>query len=332
MKFKKFLFLNDTPGDTGGTIDRGDNLDFKAPEPKVDEAEVAAKAAEEALKAELEKKAAEAKGDEKTDDEKTDDETDEEKAKKKDTRIPLSRHKEILEKERQTNAELAQKLKQYEGGQQVAAANIELVKVENHVMALEKQYATLLTDGELDKATAVMREIRGFERQINEYKADMKIAASEAKATEKARFDVALSRIEASFPILNPDHDDYSSEMEQEVIDLKAAYESRGLTPTQALQKAVKVLVGTETAKQEKATEVQPNVSKKDVAAERKTEAVKKTAEAVAKTPANLSQSGMNSDKMGGGKYTPEQIMGMNQREFAKLSREDLAVMRGDTV
>lgn len=304
-------------GGGGGTVDRGDTL----PEDKeIDPVEKPAP----------ESKKDEEKVDEDEESEDEEEEVKDEKKSKKDSRIPLSRHKEILEKERAARADLERKLAQYQQGKEVADINAEITGLEDEVLKLEKEYTKLLAEGELEKAAEKMAKIRAAERSITESKADMKIQAAEARNLERARYNVALDRIEAAFPVLNEDHDDFDSELAAEVLDLKDAYMLKGLTPTAALQKAVKALVEPRTTRQEVATSSQPRVSDKDVAAERKAAAVKKVADL--KQPPDLSKAGTDSDKMGGGKLDARAVMQMSQKEFAALNEETLAQMRGDTL
>ena len=306
------------PADNTAPIDRGDDLIPPVIEEiKADPAAVKDDPVVKELDAELDAKA---------------DDKGEPEDKKKDSRIPLSRHKEILEKERAARTELEQKLAQYQQGGQIADVNAEITAAENNVIKLEKDYATLLTDGEIEKAAAVMNQIRTAERQMAEAKSDMKIHAAEIRATERARYNTALERVELAFPTLNPDHADYDEEAMGEVADLKSAYEMKGLTPTAALQKAVKMIVEPRTTKQEIAITTKPNVSEKDIAAERKADAVDKTVKAVTKTPPSLSKVGLDSDKLGGGKIDAKAVMAMSQKEFAGLSDATLAEMRGDTL
>ena len=322
MLIQKFFRLYDPePGDSGSTptaVDRGDllpedqDLNPDDPDAKV-AAEVAKDPKVQELDAELGDKA-----------EKTDG------PKQKDSRIPLARHKEILEKEREQRASLERQLAQYQQGNQIANVNEEITALENSVLALEKDYATQLSDGEIDKATATMAKIRKAERDMAESKSDMKIHAAEIRATERARYNTALERVETAFPTLNPDHDDYDEEAMAEVADLKSAYEMKGLTPTAALQKAVKMIVEPRTTRQEMATSAAPRVSEKDVAAERKKDAVAKVVKAVAGTPPSLSRVGLDSDKLGGGAESAAAVMRMSQKEFAQLSESQLAKMRGD--
>ena len=315
MRLKHFVLRNPEPSDEGSgptALERGDILEE---EKDVDPENPDAEAAAADLTSKLETEKAEA----------------EPKDPKKDSRIPLSRHEAVLNKERERRAELERQLAQYQNGQQVANVNQEITALEDQVMKLEKDYANLLTDGEIDKATSVMAQIRKAERDMAEAKSDMKIHAAEARATERARYSTSLERIESAFPTLNPDHDDFDAELMAEVVELKDAYQMKGHTPTQALQKAVKALVEPRTTRQELATSSAPRVTDKDVAAERKKDAVGRTSAAVGKTPPNLVRAGTDSDRMGG-TLDARAVMNMSQAEFAKLSEDQLAKLRGDTL
>ena len=263
-------------------------------------------------------------------------ESEEEKAEKakaakaKDSRIPLSRHKDLLEKERAKRADLERQLSQYQQGRQVAAVNEDITKVEDKILTLEKEYAKLMSDGEADKAAEAMTKIRRMERDIVEQKAELRIAAAEARATEAARYNVVLERIESAYPELNEDHDDYDEEVAQDVLDLKAAYQSRrGMTPSAALQAAVTKLLGKKTSSQKDAVDVTPRVPKGDVAAERKAKAVEKALDANKRTPPDTARVGTDSSKIGGA-LTAEVAMKLPEEEFNKLDERALARMRGD--
>lgn len=324
----KFFRLQAPEDTTGGTdiVDRGDDLEPDVnPEDPDGKLAVAAdpKVKELADKIAADKAAA---------DEAAAAEAEDADPKKKDARIPLSRHEAVLHKEREKRADLERQLAQFQKGSQIADMNADLTAAENEIMALEKQYADLLTDGENEKAVAVMSKIRGKEREMSEAKSDMKIHAAEVRATERARYNTTLERIEQAFPSLNPDHEDYDEEAMGEVAELKSAYEMKGLTPTAALQKAVKLIVEPRTTKQEMATTTKPNVSEKDVAAERKTAAVTKAAKAVAATPPSLARTGLDSDKLGRGVDDAASVIKLSQGEFAKLSEDALAKLRGDEI
>lgn len=253
------------------------------------------------------------------------------KGKRRDSRIPLKRHEQLLAKERSYREVLERQLAQYQNGQRVAQTNEQLTKMEDSILGMEKEYNRLLAEGEIGKATELMSQIRRAERSIGDAKAEYREQVIESRAREAARYDIVLERIEESYPELNEDSPDYDSDMVQDVLDLKRVYQGRGMTPTKALQEAVKKLLGQEGREQKTATEVAPRVSDKDVATERKRLAVGKTADAVRRTPPNAKDIGMDSDKAGGG-LSPKDVMSMSQEEFAKLTEDQLSRLRGDTV
>lgn len=256
-------------------------------------------------------------------------EAEEKKESKKDTRIPLNRHKEILDKERGVREGLERELAKYKGGQQVAATNEQITEAEDALLKMEKDYNKAVSDGKVDEASALMSRIRRTERNIIEAKADLKTQAAEARAYERVRFDVTIERLEAAYPVMNPDHDSYDEATVKEVLELKDAYQLKGYTPSQAAQKACTVLLGAETRKQEQATTTEARVTEKDVAAERKAAAVKKNVDTQGKQPPNTAKVGQDSDQMGG-RLDAKAIMKMSQAEFAKVDEKELARLRGD--
>ena len=321
--------------DAGGTdtLDRGDDFDGEAAaaaaEAEAGKGGPAEAAAAAALEAELAAKA----GEKAEEDDDKDDKVD--KTKGKDTRIPLSRHEAVLNKERERRADLERQLAKFQEGTKVANLNQGITATEDAVMKMEKEYAVLLTDGKTDEASTKMAEIRKAERDMAEAKSDMKIQAAVARATESARYNTALDRIEAQYPMLNEDHEDFSAEVMAEVMELKTGYESQGYTPTQAMQKAVRKELGAATAAQVKVLDTTPRVDAADtaaaLAAARKLAATKKTIAAVEGTPASTTKVGIDSDKAGGA-LDAKAVMKMSQEDFGKLNEETLSRMRGDTI
>ena len=255
---------------------------------------------------------------------------DDDKKPRKDSRIPAARHKELLDAERAKRTALEQRLAQYERGQEVAKSNEDITKAETDLTALDKQYHKVLADGEVEKAAELMGKIRQLERDITEMKGEMRTAAAVAQATEMARYNTTLERVEESYPELNQDADDTHAEHAQDVADLMRVYRGRGLPPYKALQDAVKKVMGDpKTKAQETAVETKARVSAEEVAAERKKAAVAKTADAVGRQPPSTSKAGMDSDKTGG-KLSATEVMKMDQDAFAKLDEAELRRLRGD--
>lgn len=324
----------DGGSDTGGTatLDRGD--DFAGTDDDDLDPENPDKGGD--LKDPFKDKADDADADDKDADDKDETKADaEDKPKKKDSRIPLNRHKEILAKERSQREALERQLAQYQQGQKVAQTNEDLTKAEDSILAMEKQYNKLLADGEIDKASDLMAQIRRAEREIVETKAEMRAQAAEIRARESARYDIVLERVEEAYPQLNQDSDEYDEELVADVVDLKAVYERRGQPPSKALQAAVKKLLGSAGRDQKQATDVDPRVSEKDVQKAlrdgRKKDASGKAADVNKRQPPNTRTVGMDSDKAGGG-LSPKDVMGMSQEDFRKLDEKQLAKLRGDEV
>lgn len=250
----------------------------------------------------------------------------------KDSRVPLARHQAILDKERERRVTLERQLAQFQQGEKVAQVNQDITKGEDAILSMEEKYNKLLMDGKADEALRLMAQIRTAERALSEQKSDLKIEAASIQARELARYDTAVERVEEAYPALNPDAEDYDHEKAKEVVELKTAYMKVGRTPTDALQKAVKLVMGApKTAAEKNAVEVTPRVAEADVAAARRKAAADKTAAAIGKTPSNTAKAGTDSDKLGGG-MTAKDVMNMHQDEFAKLPSSVLSKMRGDTL
>jgi hypothetical protein len=310
--------------------DKGDKDEEDKPAPKKKPAKAAAKEeSEEESEVEEEEEEEEEEGEGK------------DKNKRKDTRMPLSRHKKILEKERAERAEVERRLQAYEQGDRVAATNEAIKKTEDKILALDKEYAKLMVDGDHEKAAEKRAEIRKLENDIIEQKSDLKAQAATARAIEKVRYDTTVERLEAAYPQLNPEHDDFDGEAAQDVLDLASTYRSqRNMTPAEAIQKAAKKLLGAETKKQEQAVDTKARVDKDEVKAEEKKQAkeeqrrrnqVEKNLDANKRQPADTSRVGADSDKAGGG-LTDKDVLKMSHDDFTKLDEATLSRLRGDTL
>lgn len=321
-------------------LDRGDEVTLKDGSPPTEEErklaeelkakETADAEAAKAAEAEAAKKA-KAKEDGEGED---DDEGDEGKG-RKDTRIPLSRHKEILERERADKEKALARLAQFEGAKDLAKTNEEIQKAENKLIEMEGQHAKLLTDGKVEDAAKLMGDIRKLEREINRKHGALETAAAESRAYERARYDTTVERVEAAYPILNPDDEDnYDPIKVRKVLTIAGAYQQGGMTPSAALQEAVKDLLGDpSTKKQKEAVDVTPRVdeaAKKKAA--REEEARRKAAGAAGSQPAKTDVTGKDSDTLGGKGLDGADVMKMTYEDFSKLDEKTLATMRGDIV
>lgn len=320
MFIKKFRLQNpETSADGGGAaevIDRGDLLETPAAEAApTDDPKIAALAAELGV-------------DEADQDESAADD-------KKGKRIPLDRHEAVLKKERERSAAMAAEIAELKKRGNVTATaeatTADIASMEASIVEMEAEYAAFLSDGEQKKATDIMAQIRKAERTMADARADLKIQVATVQAQESARYETALGRIEAAYPVLNPDSDAFDPKVEARVARLHRANQAEGMTPTAALQDAVEAILGAETTSQERATSVTPRVAK-DVGAERKADAVGKTTKAAGATPPSLKATGLDSDKLGVGALEAQAVIQLSQKDFAALSEATLSKLRGDTV
>lgn len=255
--------------------------------------------------------------------------------------IPVERHKAMLDKAREERDALAAQLANQQKGATVVATNEKITAIETKVLAKEGEYNKALIDGEVEKATTLMREIRGMEREMGDLKGAMQAQAAETRAVEQVRYETAVERLEAAYPALNPDHESFDTAQVAEVMELQSAYKLTGMAPTAALQKAVKLIMGADTAAQKSAATVTPRVTAEEAAAataaaaaaaKRTEDATKKAIDAANRTPASAAKIGVDSDKLGGPKLTSDAVMKMSQAQFAKLDDATLASLRGDDV
>lgn len=254
---------------------------------------------------------------------------------RKDSRIPLARHKEILQREREQRLVLEQQLAKYQQSGEVADANKEIDAGEKKLSDLEDRYEQLLADGKTAEAKSVRTEMRALERDLANARAQLTASVTQARAIEQVRYDMTLERLEAAYPAINQDSEDFDEGKMKEVLRLQRAFVRDGETPSKALQDAVKYVFPPESSAQRKATDVKPRVDTDDpkVVAEqkRRQEALKRNVEAAGKQPPKNTTVGVDHDKAGG-KLTAERVMSMNQDEFAKLAEADLAALRGDEI
>lgn len=264
-----------------------------------------------------------------TEDDKGDEDKDaEDKSKKKDEpRIPKSRLDKVLTQLKEAQDQLAQ----LKGTQKQEESNADLKAAQGRLGELEKQLTKQIADGETEKATQTMAAIRELSEAISDFKADLKAQQATAQAVEQVRESMVIDRIEEAYPELNPRHEDYDEAKVSKVLKIRKGLMVTGDSPSEAMQEAVKLVMGDpKTSKERLATEVTPRVDKDKLAADRAAEARKRNAEAAGKQPPNAASVGMDSDKAGGATLKAEDVMGMSQDEFAKLDEKTLAKLRGD--
>ena len=245
--------------------------------------------------------------------------------------IPVARHETILRKERERRERAEAQLSQSRTQQQVAQTNEDLSKAEDELVKMEEEYNELLAEGDTKGAAAKMTAIRRKNAEIQRVTAQQRDQEVMARAVEKMRYDEALERIEAEYPELDENSDEYDEDVYEDVADKFLANVGRGMSRTKALQHAVARVMKPETAGQRRATEVTPRVSERDVGDERRSAAVKRNLDAAKRTPPATGRAGVGNDAAGG-EITAKKVMEMTDEEFDKLDEKTLAKMRGDVM
>lgn len=305
-------------------IDRGDI--FPPPEAPAEEAPVAEEAVQESETAvEAAEEAAEPAEDT------AEQEASAEAAKQKDDKgrfIPKDRFDEAVRKERGEKELLQRRLQEME--QKEAQRNVvaDFAEAQKVIKDMIKDHTSLLADGELDKAADLMEQILELKSEISDRKAEAKAQTAKAQAKEEVRYDALVAKIEADYPQINPDADEFDRDAVKKVqAYMTGLMQTERMSPSQALKEAVDTLLG--------ATKQQSPAPAADKAAElgmrRKEGAVKKALEAKAKQPASTKEVGLDHDKEGGA-LDASAVMKMSWDEFVKLPDSKLAELRGDFV
>lgn len=321
----------------GGTLpDRGDVLpEDKQPEAKTDEKadEPKDKLSEE--DAENGKKAgadgASGDEDEETAEEKAEREAEEAKAAKKaNIRVPKARLDEVTAKARAREQALQKQIEELNKKLTGSEVKTEVDKVKAKIDEMQDQYEDLVQDGKKEEARAIRKKIEVMREELAEFKLTTASERARAAAIDDLKYDAALANVEAKFPALNPDHDDFDEEKSEEVVVLLQAFIAKGFTRAVALQKSVRYVMGPETEATTKGEDDKESAAALKKAKE--AEARRRNAEADKKQPPNANKVGMNSDKAGGGDVKAIDVTRMSQAEFAKLDEKELAKLRGDVI
>jgi hypothetical protein len=252
----------------------------------------------------------------------------------KEHMIPKSRFDQAVQKARK-EAEGAQKaLAEAEAQLKASRGEIDAEKIETELAQLDVKLDQAVADNDKTAIAALRADIRARERALGDARAKAHAVYATAVAVEQIRYDGLVSRMEIEHPELNPEAEKtYDQEKVDEVMELKEAFEAKGLGSTEALQKALKAVYrGGPTPEKDPAAEK----AKADAKAKAEAEAARLKAEAVAKglvtkdnQPAATGKVGADSDK--GGKTGKDgDVMKMSEKEFDKLTEDEKRKMRGD--
>jgi hypothetical protein len=231
---------------------------------------------------------------------------------------------EAQQRKAQARAERdAARIDELERANAAGRVSVDVQKLQANLSAARDKYEDLVQDGKKDEARAVRRDIDRMQDALVDYRATSQAERARTEAIETVNYETALTNAEAKYSELNPEHDDFNSDLTDEVADMMAAYVSRGYARNAALDKALKYVMVPKKASVGDAGS--------SLRAEREAAARTKAAAADKAQPGNLSKVGLDSDKVGDGRAQAKvDVMRMTQEQFAKLDEDTKAKLRGD--
>lgn len=257
------------------------------------------------------------------------------KFKAKDVKIPKQRFDEAVAKEREAReaaekraADLEARLQQRERQQAQEATNTaKISELDAKASELQKKHAEHLLDGDAEKAASVMSEIRQIDRQIARIETQAESSTAVSQQLEEERFTLAVAKLEADHPLLNPKSEDYDPDLVEMILGVHAKMVNNGSTPSQALYDATeKVMKRFAQPAKEEPKEGLGKAEKED----RQKKAVEQSLDAQKRQPSPMKDVGMDSDKMGE-KGLPD-VSKMSVEEYDALPETTKARLRGDLV
>lgn len=244
--------------------------------------------------------------------------------------IPVSRHKDVLEKERERADTAERKLAELSAQLKQVDRSADVEKLDAEIVELEKEHAKALIDGDAGKAAEHMRAIRLKERTIAINESEHLSARAKDQAREEVRVDMAIERIESAYPQLNDKHEEFDETLTDMVLAAQRTYIERDrMLPAEALVKAAAtVMEKFKSAMPAAAADEKGLQAARDAAKERAEAQVKKNLEAAEKTPAALKDAGKDADKSG---MTEKiDVSKLTDEEFRALPEATKARLRGD--
>ena len=246
-----------------------------------------------------------------------------EEAKKRNIRIPKARFDEAQAKARAREQALLEEIDRLKGGQQASATQKAVSDMKSKIDELQDKYEDLILDGKKDEARKIRKQVDAMRENLVEYQTSVKSDAARKAAVDELSYNAQLAGLEAKYPALNPEHEDFDEDRTNEVATLLNAFVKSGVKRAEALAKAVKYVLGAP-------PEQKVSDAGKVLAEQRAKTAREKAAEADKKQPPNSAKVGLDSDKAGKGGEQGIDVMRLSQDKFSKLDEETKAKLRGD--
>lgn len=294
---------DETQEEEENEVDEAEEESSEEPEEEAEE-EVAEDTGEEAEDSGEEELLAEAEGDTRQPEEPA-----EEGLAQREPMIPKSRFDQVLEKQKALQKRLEEAL----------APKVEDVKEapDFDFDAKEVEYQTLVMEGETEKATKLRSEIRAAEKQQMMFEVQAKMGQTVTQNQEMVDLQTKAAELESLYPELNQANPEFDQDKTNEVLELRDAYMTQGYMGADALDKAVKLIMGAAVAPAPVANQLEKEIVKK-----KKIANTNKKVEAAQKQPPTMKGKNKVDQKV--------DIRNMSVDEFDALPAETLRRMRGD--
>ena len=179
--------------------------------------------------------------------------------------------------------------------------------------AKEAAYAEALTEGDLDSAAVIRKEIRTFEHESMLAAFRKEQAEMTVQATVQTKTQTVINQAYIDHPELNAQSETYDAVLVGKINRMNAAYRAEGMAPEVALQTAISDFVAAPVA-------AAPEVGKVDVAARAR------NAKAQAGQPPALGGVGMG-ERAAAAKVD---VSNMTDAEYLALPEREKKRLRGD--
>ena len=184
----------------------------------------------------------------------------------------------------------------------------------------EAEYQELVLNGETEKASELRNEMRNAEKAQLMQEVRQEMGSTVQQNQDLVDLQAKAEELMETYPSLNENSANYNQELQNEVLELRDAFVTKGYVPVDALTKATNYVMGINAPDPTPA----PVENKKVNEAKQKAQVSKKI-EASKAQPPTLQGEGVNSKK-----DTKLDINTLSTEEFNALPAETLKRMRGD--
>ncbi len=231
--------------------------------------------------------------------------------------VPKSRLDEVLAKNKKMQKQLDD-IQQKEAEVQAEAPQYDFD-------GKEVEYQQLILDGDSTSAVALRTEMRAAEKEQVMFEMQQQMGQTVQQSQAAQDLQEKAKEIEATFSILNENHEDFDKEITTEVMELRDAFIVQGYEPADSLAKATEYTLAVKRPELLNGVEDSTTKQNKAVVQNRQRTAVKKKLEASKSQPPKLQGEGTAKR---GDKVADLNIL--SDEEFGALPEETLKRMRGD--